>query len=197
MVEVKKETIFQKLKTEIIPIKVNEFIDISHEIMLRKAEGHDVSTSINALSSCFRDDYMIEELVENGFVDNWQEKASEIYKKLVKSKQEDFRKSIYKKFESKEMEFKDPKPEDERHDFVKNKVNIKDIVIPTRYKDVLPSGYKIEKVYSYYKKHNDFPTYIVLDSNNVLLSGYPVYLICKMIDMDQILCYNSVTICPK
>ena len=192
MIEVRKETMFQKLKTEILPLKQDQFTDIIHEIMLRSSEGHDQSIAINTLSACFNGDQLIKNLVADGFSDNWYEKTIMVYSQLVANRQSEFRKSIHKKFKSKEMEVKEPGYDKDSYILVEKRINIDEIKIPNKFKEALPSGYKISKVYDYHKKHGKFPIKVVMDSNNSLLSGYPVLLVCKMIDISEILCYNML-----
>lgn len=192
MIEVRKETIFQKLKTEILPLTQDQFTDFIHEIILRTTEGSDQSVTIRILSDCFDDEVEIQQLIDRSFCSTWYNQAVETYKKLTKNKQSTFKQSIYKKFESKEMEVKEPGYDKDAFILVENQIIIDEIKIPNKFKEALPSGYKIAKIYDYHKKHGKFPAKVVLDSNNSLLSGYPVLLVCKMIDISSILCYNAV-----
>lgn len=90
------------------------------------------------------------------------------------------------------MEAKEPGYDKDAYILVEKQIRIDEIKIPNKFKEALPSGYKIAKIYDYHKKHGKFPTKVVLDSNNSLLSGYPVLLVCKMIDISDILCYNML-----
>ena len=190
MIEVRKETIFQKLKTEILPLNQKQFADFIHEIILRTTEGSDQSIAIRILSDCFNDNGEIEQLIHDGFCDDWNNNTVAIYKRLAENKQETFSKSINKKFEPRNEFMKDMEFDKTAYDLVENRINIKDIRIPDKFKETPPSGYKIRKIYDHYKKYNEFPAKIILSSNNKLLSGYPVLLVCKMIDISDVLCYN-------
>lgn len=90
MVEVKKETIFNKLKTEIISLKKDQFVDFIHEIMAEIENGKDMTTSISLLTTCFKDDCLIENLINQGFCDDLQEKTADVYKQLVSVRQIEF-----------------------------------------------------------------------------------------------------------
>lgn len=192
MIEIRKETIFQKLKTEILPLTQDQFTDYIHEIILRSTEGSDQSVAIRILSECFNDEIEIQQLINKSFCNTWYNQAVETYKKLSKDKQDIFKQSIHKKFESKEMEVKEPGYDKDAFILVEKQISINEIKIPNKFKEALPSGYKIAKIYDYHKKHGKFPAKVVLDSNNSLLSGYPVLLVCKMIDISDILCYNML-----
>ena len=67
MIEVRKETIFQKLKTEILPLSQDQFTDFIHEIILRSTEGSDQSVAIRILSECFDDEIEIQQLINKSF----------------------------------------------------------------------------------------------------------------------------------
>ncbi len=186
------DTIFQKLKTEILPLSQEQFIDFVHEIILRMSEGKDQSIAIRILSDCFNDKIEIQQLINNGFCSTWHSQAVEIYKELSKDKQAAFKKSINKKFEPRNEMMKDMEIDKTLYDLIEAQVDIKDIIIPERFKETPPSGYKIRKIYDHYKKFGAFPAKVILDETNSLISGYPVILVCKMVDKTDLLCYNMV-----
>ena len=192
MIEVRKETIFQKLKTEIIPLPKDRFFDYIYEIMMRIDEGDDSTIPICILSECFKDDHLIDNLVNDGFCEGWHEKTIEVYNQLVTKRQKEFKKSINKKFESRNEVMKDMDFDKTEYELIEAQVNIKDIIIPERFKETPPSGYKIRKIYDHYKKFGIFPAKVILDETNSLISGYPVILVCKMVDKTDLLCYNMV-----
>jgi len=192
MIEVRKETIFQKLKTEILPLTQDQFTDYIHEIILRTTDGSNQSIAIRILSDCFDDDIEIQKLINDSFCSTWYAQAVETYKKLAANKQTAFKKSINKKFEPRNEVMKDMDFDKTEYELIEAQVNIKDIIIPERFKETPPSGYKIRKIYDHYKKFGVFPAKIILDSNNTLLSGYPVLLVCKMIDISDVLCYTMI-----
>ena len=186
------DTIFQKLKTEILPLSQEQFTDFVHEIILRMSEGKDQSIAIRILSDCFDDKIEIQQLTNNGFCSTWHDQAVETYKKLSKDKQTAFKKSINKKFEPRNEMMKDMEIDKTLYDLIEAQVDIKDIIIPERFKETPPSGYKIRKIYDHYKKFGAFPAKVILDETNSLISGYPVILVCKMVDKTDLLCYNMV-----
>lgn len=192
MVEVKKETIFNKLKTEIISLKKDQFVDFIHEIMAEIENGKDMTTSISLLTTCFKDDCLIENLINQGFCDDWQEKTADVYKQLVSVRQIEFMKSINKKFETKILEYKEPMIDKDKYEFVEKKLLIDEIIVPNKFKDALPAPRKLFEIYKYYRDYESFPTKIVVNCNNVLQSGYTVYLLCRLLDKKDIVCYNTV-----
>lgn len=192
MIEVRRDTIFQKLKTEILPLSQEQFTDFVHEIILRMSEGKDQSIAIRILSDCFSDNIEIQRLINQGFDAEWHSQATETYKKLSKDKQAAFKKSINKKFEPRNEMMKDMEIDKTLYDLIENQVDIKDIIVPERFKETPPSGYKIRKIYDHYKKFGIFPAKVILDETNSLISGYPVILVCKMVDKTDLLCYNMV-----
>lgn len=192
MIEVRRDTIFNKLKTEILPLSQDQFTDFVHEIILRMSEGKDQTIAIRILSNCFNDNIEVQRLIDQGFDAEWHSQAVETYKKLSKDKQDTFKKSINKKFEPRNEVMKDMEIDKSLYDLIEAKVDIKDIIIPERFKETPPSGYKIRKIYDHYKKFGVFPAKVILDETNSLISGYPVILVCKMVDKTDLLCYNMV-----
>ncbi len=192
MIEVRRDTIFNKLKTEILPLSQDQFTDFVHEIILRMSEGKDQTIAIRILSNCFNDNIEVQRLIDQGFDAEWHSQAVETYKKLSKDKQDTFKKSINKKFEPRNEVMKDMEIDKSLYDLIEAQVDIKDIIIPERFKETPPSGYKIRKIYDHYKKFGVFPAKVILDETNSLISGYPVILVCKMVDKTDLLCYNMV-----
>lgn len=184
---IKHETIFQKLKTEIIPMKKDDFISVIESLVNGEA---DIETVEYLLVQCFQDsENVIRTLVNKGDTPNLSADAAEIYKLLVSDMQSKFQASINKKFAKKLL---DERPADHKFEnkiMTSKNMKISDIKIMPEYKDLLPSGYKIGKVWEYYKINNTFPVQIVLDQNGYLVDGYSKYLICKALDMTDVLCY--------
>ncbi len=61
------------------------------------------------------------------------------------------------------------------------KMNLSEIKIPESFENNVPSLYKYEKCCRYYKETGNQDRYIVIDENNVLLDGYIMYLVLKVI----------------
>lgn len=185
---VKNETIFQKLKTEIIPLSQNKFMWTIESLADGEANAETVEY---LLSECFYDDEgIIENLLDKDDKSNLTSDADEVYKLLVTDMQSKFKKSIDKKFTKKYMDEVPVGHKNENRIFTTKTMKISDIKIKPEYKDLLPSGYKMGKVWEYYKKNSDFPTQIVIDKDDYLLEGYSKYLICKALEISDVLCYT-------
>jgi hypothetical protein len=184
---IKNETIFQKLKTEIIPMKKDDFVSTIENLVRGEA---DAGTVVDLLAECFQDDEsIIRTLINKGDSPNLQGDAAEAHKLLVADMQSKFQASINKKFTKKYMEERSPEYKKDDRVLVPKSIKISDIKIMPEYKNLLPSGYKIGKVWEYYKKNDAFPIQIVLDKNGYLIEGYAKYLICKALDITDVLCY--------
>lgn len=67
-------------------------------------------------------------------------------------------------------------------------LSIDDIVIPDRFKKTMPSQYKIAQRMHALRTSGSFDREIIVDENNILLDGYTVYLVCKMLSITGIRC---------
>lgn len=185
------ETIFQKLKTEILPMDDSFFVKVISEI---QSDRTDKEMVIEILETCFRD----KEKTISTFVEKWgdadyYENASDLYKLLKDNMQSNFLKSINKKFVKSDYQRKEPDPKRENIIMTSKVIPLSEVKISRKLKESLPSGYKIGKTFDYYKKNNSFHNDIILDQNGYLVYGYSKYLICKMLEISDVLCYNMHT----
>lgn len=58
-------------------------------------------------------------------------------------------------------------------------ININEIIIPKEFENSTPNGYKIEQCRRIYENHNIYDRKIIIDSQNVLIDGYIMYLVLK------------------
>ena len=184
----KTETVYAKLKTEIIPIPEDDFIRAIADIKHYQA---DEDTVISLLESAFKDeDESIKSLIDQEFIPNWGETASATYKSLIGKLQAGFSTRIEKKFAPKSLDFVGKNEPMETESLEGSLIRLADIKIKDEYKENLPNGYKIGKTFDFYNRTGEFPKAIVLDESGYLVSGYTNYLIAKMLDIKELLCYN-------
>lgn len=79
---------------------------------------------------------------------------------------------------------------EKRCEFLNSKnINIKldNITITDEFKNTPPSIEKIISKLNYYKENNKFDKEIYINSDNELVDGYITYLICKMLNIEEII----------
>lgn len=65
-------------------------------------------------------------------------------------------------------------------------VKIQDIIIPNSFSRNIPSSEKIQKKLEYYKTNKRFDSDIFVNQHNIIQDGYINYLICKMLDIEDV-----------
>lgn len=182
------ETVYAKLKTEVIPISENEFLEIIDTIRHYRESRN---TVIRLLEAIFNDqEGQIVALLDPGDAANCEKNASTIYTSLIEKIQVGFSERIAKKFAPKITELIGQNEPINIEDSIGKMVAIADIKIRDEYRDNMPNGYKVGKTLDYYRRADEFPKQTTLDGDGYLVSGYANYLVAKMIDLDSLLCYN-------
>lgn len=67
-------------------------------------------------------------------------------------------------------------------------IDLDDIKVPQSFEQKLPSTQKIADRINYYRKTGSFDREVIVDKDNVLLDGYTVYLVCKMLGVKSVRC---------
>lgn len=182
------ETVYAKLKTEVIPISEDNFKEAIEDIIHYQADEDTVS---RLLEVTFKDDTeSIKSLIGQGFTPNWDENASAIYKSLIGKLQAGFSARIEKKFTPKSTGFIGKNDPINVENMEGKLVSVSDIKIRETFKESLPNGYKIGKTFDFYNRTGEFPKAVTLDEDGYLVSGFTNYLIAKMIDIPELLCYH-------
>lgn len=65
-------------------------------------------------------------------------------------------------------------------------IPLQNINIPDSFSQSLPSSDKISRQYKSYKKTGGFNREILVDADNNLIDGYTVYLVCKMLGIENV-----------
>jgi hypothetical protein len=65
-------------------------------------------------------------------------------------------------------------------------IDLEEIIIQDSFRENKPSIDKIAERLEQYKTKGKFNSYIVINKDNILIDGYINYLICKMLDKDEV-----------